>query len=71
MQDDDRTIEVFPQLAEISLKIVKLHLGGLEKVLGLRQRVDTRLSASILVKHNTHTHTNVKVNLPQTGRGPL
>lgn len=70
------TIEVFPQLAEISLKVLKLHLGGLEKVQGLRQRVDACLFASILVKDNTHTcaktHTLQCQNQSfSNGRGPL
>lgn len=54
---DDPTIEIFPQLAQISLKVLKLHLWGLEKVLGLRQRVDTCLSAGILVKKNARLYT--------------
>lgn len=58
MEGDDSTAEVFPQLAQISLKVLKLHLRGLKKILGLRQRVDARLFASILVKHNTFMHKN-------------
>lgn len=57
-EGDDSTVEVFPQLAQISLKVLKLHLWGLKKILGLRQRVDTSLFASILVKHNMFMHKN-------------
>lgn len=58
VEGDDNTTEVFPQPAHISLKVLKLHLWGLKKILGLRQRVDTCLFASILVKHNTFIHKN-------------
>lgn len=58
VEGDDSTTEVFPQLAQISLKVLKLHLWGLKKILGLRQRVDTCLFASILVKHNMFMHKN-------------
>lgn len=61
---DRLTVEVLPQLVQVSLKVLELHLRDLEQVLGLGERVDAGLSAGILDAHIAHS--NVKVNHPET-----